>query len=334
MRWTAQLIRITRRGGLTSVKDLYRYIWSVSARGQIVLSALSIAVFLLELAPLELQRRIVNGAVEHQSLQFILMLCLIYVAVALVHGGVKLVLSVYRGSVSEAANQRLRMRIDPTATARSATENGSAKTGVKVSIVVSEVEAVGGFVGSSFCDPLLNAGILVSVFGYMLVVQPSMAMVALAIFLPQLLFIPFLQNSINLRTKRRIKKLRAMSVDIVNEQAVHEKVTAKRTFRQRIQDVYKLNMEIYVRKYGMNFLMNLLYTLGVIGILAVGGWLLLQGRTEVGTIVAFISGLSRMNGPWGELVNYFRDLTNAGLKFRMIETALDRGPTELAAETG
>ena len=64
----------------------------------------------------------------------------------------------------------------------------------------------------------------------------------------------------------------------------------------------------------MNFLMNLLYTLGVIGILAVGGWLLLQGRTEVGTIVAFISGLGRMNGPWGELVNYFRDLTNAGLE--------------------
>jgi hypothetical protein len=30
--------------------------------------------------------------------------------------------------------------------------------GVKISIIVSEVEAVGGFVGSSFCDPLLNAG--------------------------------------------------------------------------------------------------------------------------------------------------------------------------------
>jgi ABC-type bacteriocin/lantibiotic exporter with double-glycine peptidase domain len=90
-------------------------------------------------------------------------------------------------------------------------------------------------------------------------------------------------------------------------------------------------MEIYVRKYGMNFLMNLLYTLGVIGILAVGGWLLLEGKTEVGTIVAFISGLARMNGPWGELVNYFRDLTNAGLKFRMIASALGRSP-ELSPE--
>ena len=156
------------------------------------------------------------------------MLCLIYVGVALVHGGLKLVLSVYRGSVSEAANQRLRMRIDPTAPARSATENGSGKTGVKVSIVVSEVEAVGGFVGGSFCDPLLNAGILISVFGYMVFMQPWMAVVAVLIFSPQLLFIPFLQNAINRRTKRRIEKLRGLSADIVDEHArrrarTHEK---------------------------------------------------------------------------------------------------------------
>ena len=313
----------------TLVKNLYRYIWSTSSRNQIYLSALSIAVFLLELAPLELQRRIVNGAVEQRGLQFVLILCLVYVGVAVLHGALKLVMSVYRGSVIEAANQRLRMQIDPTGGARP--EDACTEKGVKISIVVSEVEAVGGFVGSSFCDPLLNAGILVSVFGYMLVVQPSMAMVALAIFLPQLLFIPFLQNAINLRTKRRIKKLRAMSVDIVNDQAPGKNPEGKRTFRQRIRDVYRLNMEIYVRKYGMNFLMNLLYTLGVIGILGVGGWLLLKGRTEVGTIVAFISGLSRMNGPWGELVNYFRDLTNAGLKFRMITTALGRSP-ELSPE--
>ena len=34
--------------------------------------------------------------------------------------------------------------------------------------------------------------------------------------------------------------------------------------------------------------------------------LLLQGRTEVGTIVAFIFGLTQMNDPWRGLVNYFR----------------------------
>ena len=89
-------------------------------------------------------------------------------------------------------------------------------------------------------------------------------------------------------------------------------------------------MQIFLRKFGMNFLMNLLYTFGVIGILGVGGWLVLQGKTEVGTIVAFISGLARMNEPWGELVNYFRDVTNVGLKYRMIAAQLDPGLHEPA----
>jgi ABC-type bacteriocin/lantibiotic exporter with double-glycine peptidase domain len=83
-------------------------------------------------------------------------------------------------------------------------------------------------------------------------------------------------------------------------------------------------MQIFVRKFGMSSLMNLLYTFGIIGILSVGGWLVLQGRTDVGTIVAFISGLARMNDPWRDLVSYFREATNAGLKYRMIASELDR----------
>ena len=313
---------------LRDVKDLYRYIWKVSSRRQVILSALAVAVFLLGLAPLELQRRIVNGAVDRRDFQFIAMLCVVYVVVALLHGGSKFAMNVLRGSVTEAANQRLRMQIDPTGTADSATQNGSGEKGVKISIIVSEVEAVGGFVGSSFCDPLLNGGILLSVFGYMLFMQPWMALVAVLIFTPQFLFIPLQQNAINLRTKRRIERLREVSVDIVNNEADEASKGSKKTFLRRIKDVYELNMQIYFRKFGMTFLMNLLYTLGVIGILAVGAWLLLQGRTEVGTIVAFISGLALMNDPWRDLVNYFRDLTNAGLKYRMINAELDQRSAE------
>ena len=57
-------MNIIRGHDLSLVKDLYRYIWKVSARGQVLLSVLAVAVFLLELVPLELQRRIVNGAVD------------------------------------------------------------------------------------------------------------------------------------------------------------------------------------------------------------------------------------------------------------------------------
>ena len=308
------------------MKHLYRYIWRISARDQVLLSLLAVAMFLIELAPLELQRRIVNGAVEGREFEFIGVLCLVYVVVELVHGGLKLVMNVYRGSVSEAANRRLRMQINPPATAGAANAAPPGEEGVKISIIVSEVESVGGFVGSSFSEPLLNAGILLSILGYMVFTQPWMALVAFLMFCPQLLFIPFLQEAINRRTKRRIETMRALSVDIVDEAADRAGVRSHQTFRQRIGNVYRLNMQIFRRKYGMNFLMNLLYHLAIIGILAVGGWLVLQGKTEVGTIVAFISGLSRMNDPWGDLVDFFRNLTNTALKYEMIAAELDKQP--------
>lgn len=302
------------------VIELYRYVWSVSGRAQIGLIGLALVLFLLDLAPLELQRRIVNGAVGHQQFGYLALLCLVYVGAVLVQGGLKLLFNVYRGAVVETANQRLRLEPGLVGIAGDPGHNQSEADGVAISIIVSEVEAVGGFVGASFSDPVLNGGILLSIFGYMIFMQPWMALVALLLFVPQVLFIPLLQAAINRRTESRIQALRSVSVQIVDGTG------GEAAYRGLVGDVYRLNMEIYRRKFGMNFLMNLLHQLGTIGILAVGSWLLLNGRTEVGTIVAFIAGLHRMTDPWGDLVNYFRDLTNAGVKFAMIATALGGQP--------
>jgi ABC-type multidrug transport system fused ATPase/permease subunit len=307
------------------VRDLYRYIWSTSRRAQVLLSILSAGVFLLELVPLELQRRIVNAAVDRREFRVIGWFCAIYLAVSLLHGGLKLVTNIYRGSVSEATNRRLRLQLGPSSSAASPAAS-DADPGVRISIIVSEAEAVGAFAGSSFSDPVLNGGILLSVLGYMLFVQPWMALIAFLMFCPQLIFIPALQDAINRRTERRIETLRELSASIVDEAAQRSNAVTHRLFRRRIGFVYLLNVQIFVRKFGINFLMNLLYTMGVIGILGVGSWLVLQGRTEVGTIVAFISGLARMNAPWRDLMNWFRDLSNAGTKYRLIAAALGETP--------
>jgi ABC-type bacteriocin/lantibiotic exporter with double-glycine peptidase domain len=305
-----------------SVKDLFRFVWKLSARDQIFLSLLAVGVFLIDLAPLELQRRIANSAVNKHDFKIVILLSLVYVAVAVALGGLKMALNVYKGSVTEKANRYLRLDGNLLQTVRARHRENPEEEAVAVSIVVSEVEAVGGFVGTSFSEPVLNGGILLSVFGYMLVMQPGMAVVALLLFVPQVLFIPLLQNAINVRTKKRIQTVRKLSVDIVSE-AADPGGARERSYRRRVRRVYDLNMQIYWRKYGMNFLMNLFYHFGVIGILFIGGWFLIQGKTEVGTVIAFISGLDRMNDPWGDLVNYFRDLTNAAVKFKLIERVFD-----------
>ena len=124
-------------GQIGTVRELYRYVLRTSGRTQLVLSVLAIGVFLLELAPLELQRRIVNRAVDGEGFQFIALLCLIYIALALVQGSLKLVLNVYVGSVGEAASLRLRTDEKLLAVARAAEANGAEEQGVAISVIVS-----------------------------------------------------------------------------------------------------------------------------------------------------------------------------------------------------
>ena len=90
---------MSKRAGKT--RELYRFIWSTSARDQMALIALSTGVFLLELAPLELQRRIVNAAVDHREYRVIALLCGVYLAVSLLHADElrKVELHIYTPSV-------------------------------------------------------------------------------------------------------------------------------------------------------------------------------------------------------------------------------------------
>jgi ABC-type bacteriocin/lantibiotic exporter with double-glycine peptidase domain len=70
--------------------------------------------------------------------------------------------------------------------------------------------------------------------------------------------------------------------------------------------------------------MNVFSHLQIIAALPLGGWWVLQGQLEIGGIVAFISGVGRLNDPWGDLVNYFRDMNLSLVKFGLIASALNQ----------
>jgi len=51
--------------------------------------------------------------------------------------------------------------------------------------------------------------------------------------------------------------------------------------------------------------------------LGVGGWFAVEGRIEVGSVVAIVSGLGKLNDPWGDFVNWARELSVVGVKYRL-----------------
>jgi len=144
----------------------------------------------------------------------------------------------------------------------------------------------------------------------------------LALFALQLVFVPLMQGAVNRRTGARVQIIRQLSVSVV--EATSGDKAHDRTDDARIDRVFELNMGVYRLKFSMNFLMNLSTQLQIIGALLVGGWSVYTEQLEVGGVVAAISGIARLTDPWGDLVNYFRDVNVTQVKFRLLSDAVNQ----------
>lgn len=308
-------------------KTLMGYVLRTSGRHQIGLAALAAGVFGLTSVPLEIQRRIVNDAIKNGATQTIVWLAIAYAGVALLEQAFKLGLNVYRGWVSEDAVRTLRRTLRESGLhepahrdvqregRREGNKDDDSETGTHAAMVVSEAEPIGGFVGMAISEPLLQIGILVSVIGYMTFLEPWALALSAGFLLPQMLFVPLLQRAINRRAAERVQTLRHVGGDIVATGVPEE---------QGIQRVFELNMGIYKIKFSMNLAMNFMYHAAVAIALGVGGLLVVRNQLEVGTVVAVVSGLGKLNDPWGDLVNWGREFSVDAVKYRLFADVLEQ----------
>jgi ABC-type multidrug transport system fused ATPase/permease subunit len=299
--------------------SFFRFVLKVSGWNQAALAGLSTVLLLLGVVPIELNRRIINAITEQNPLRDVLLLVALYLACALAEGLVKLLLNIYRNWVGEQSVRWLRRAVFVAQAASPSTSTEA--EGIQIAIVVAEAEPVGAFVGDALSQPLLQGGILVLVTGYLIYLQPVMALVVVVVFCPQFGFVPFMQAAVNRRVGLKIDETRKMSRGIVEAGAALDPDGRQ---SHHIDRIFVLNMGIYKIKFVMNFLMNLLTQIGFAGILGVGGYLVLSGQTEIGTITAFIAGLSKINDPWGDLVDWYRAIKVTQVKYDLLVNALQK----------
>jgi ABC-type multidrug transport system fused ATPase/permease subunit len=297
-------------------RNLFRYVFAVSWRHQIALVSLTVITFLLEIVPLEIQRRVVNNLVKERPFQLVVILCTAYAGAVLVQGATKLGLNIYRSWVGENAKRDLRRHIITYLRIARVVAPGAEARGVGTAMIVAEVEPIGNFIGGSISEPLLQGGILLSVFAYIVHLDRWMAAAALAIFVPQLIFVPLMQGAINRRAGARVWVLRQLGISTIGRQAASAE--EDRSDAKRIDRVLQLDMGMLKLKFSMNFLMNICSHLQVVAALLIGGWMVHIDQLMLGGVVAFIAAVGRLNDPWGDLVNYFRDLNVSQVRFGLV----------------
>jgi ABC-type multidrug transport system fused ATPase/permease subunit len=312
-------------------KSLYAFIWRSSRRQQIWLVLLTLIVAPMSMVPLELQRRIVDDAIHDRNLNYMLLLCGVYLVVLLVQGGLKYLLNVYRASLVESIALKLRghifdVLVDQPIKGRERAAN--IDKGAVVSMTSSEVEEVAGFVGDAISFPLLQAGTAFGTLGYLFWVQPEIAAFAVALFVPQLVIVPLGQRRINRWAAIHARLLRKLGGAIVSsEKGTLTLKHLERRFAKLARGALTTRVLIYRVKFFLTFLGNLVDAVGPLIVLSIGGWLVLAGKAEIGTLVVFISGFQKVAEPWDQLLTFYRTTSNARTKYRLITDTL----TELAS---
>jgi len=306
-------------------RSLYKYIILKSGRAQILAVILTLALVPLATVPLDLQRRMLNDAFEGGSLPLLLQLGGLYRLAIIVSDSLKYAMNRVRGRISAQVTHALRHSVYYcvyTVVKPESWRQGMRQgvdEGTVVSMLSSEVEKLGAFAGQAISQPILQIGTALFVIGYMLVIEPLVAGVALALYAPQLFIVPWLQGKINRLALTRavhIRKLGAFVVEIAEEDTIGNVVPEQ--FLAITNDIFTVRLQIEKLKWLMKALNNFLMKLGPFGIIAFGGWMVMQGNIEVGVIVAFMSGFERLGGPMSDTIAFYRQVSDAHMKYELL----------------
>jgi ABC-type bacteriocin/lantibiotic exporter with double-glycine peptidase domain len=288
---------------------LATYVRRVTGGRQLALAALATLAAAANLAPIEIQRRIVDDAILAGDVALLWRLAALYAAAVAVHHALKFALKTGQGWLSESVVLRARAALLAHERARRA--GGAAPEGSSVSVLGAELDTLGGFVGAAPSLAVVNVATLVGVLGYMVYAEPQLSAVALLLLAPNLILTPIVQRRLNALTRTQVGALRSFGDAVLT--GCGEAVT-----RPWMDTLYDNRMRFHLWKNVLKTTLGVLGAAAPLGALLFGGLLVVRGEATPGVIFAFLAGFGRIAGPVRDLLGFYREAARAGVRYEMV----------------
>ncbi len=350
-------------------KNIFGYVWRFSRRQQITMTLMSAASLPFLYLFYEVPKTIINEAIQGIGIEYpmnlgetmtfsllglevpllgpfevtldqapyLFLLCALFLILVGVNQGFKYVINVYKGLTGERMLRRLRFELYarvlrfPLPTFRKMSQ------GEIIPMITAEVEPLGGFIGDAFSLPAFQGGYLATILAFLFMQDWRMATAAVALYPLQLWLIPKLQRKVNLLGKERVARVRRMSDKIgetvqgVQETHAHDTSNFVLTeFANQLFWIYGVRERIYRQKFVIKFLNNSIQQLGPFCFYSIGGYFVIQGDLEIGTLVAAIAAHKDLAAPWKDLLSYYQMQADASIKYDQVVSQFDpagmRGP--------
>jgi ABC-type multidrug transport system fused ATPase/permease subunit len=277
---------------------------------------------------LEIPKHIVNHAiastrevitideVSFSRIEFLVVLCLLFLASLIANGSVKYWLNVYQGRVGELLIRRLRLAVY-RGWRRSGRPGGRAEL---IPIIVQEVEPVGGFAGEAFVTPAFQGGRFLTLLTFMLIQDPVLGGAALLMLPVQLLVVPPLQRKVNELNRSRVREVRRLGSLLGEEQnAADAGLTQLRQMILSIRRLQELRFRLFKNKFLMKSSINFLNNLVPFFMYLVGGYLVIKGQLSFGALVAVLAAHKDFADPLRELLLYYQITEDVRVRYREMQ---------------
>ncbi|MDP7392397.1 MAG: ABC transporter ATP-binding protein/permease, partial [Alphaproteobacteria bacterium] len=335
-------------------KGLYGFIWRYSKGYQLVITCVTIAFFPFLYFALELPKIIVNDAlgskpnaeafprtyfgIDFDNTEYLLTLCLLFLLVLIVNGGITMSLFIFKGITSERLLRRLRFQLFERIHRFPLKQFQKTSQGEVTSMITAEVEPFSQFFADAVELPLFQGGTMLTVLLFVFIQDPIMGIASIAIIPLQAYIIPKLQKKINLLAKERVVRIRGVAgriseaVSGINDIHTHDTSAYSLTdFTHHLSGIFKVRMKIYQNKAFLKFLNNFLLKLTPLLFYSVGGVLILRGNLDIGQLVAVLGAYQQLMQPWKELLKYYQRMMDAKIKYQQVTEQFD--PADMMPES-
>jgi len=302
--------------------ELYLAVWRISGSRQIILILLSVAIAAMAAVPLAFQKEIINLlTLPGPSASKLFMLGAGMMAATLLSLVLKWLMG-HRASILGEDTIRYIRELLYTGSAQPGPS--PVPTGTLTTAISSEAEELGKFAGGAFSEPVVQVGTLISVIGFIAATQPGLGMIALAMIAPQVVLVLITQRRINALVGERVKILRGAT----NQMIATRIGEVEQLVLDDFDAIFETRRRMFLWKLSTKFLLSSINGAGMVAVLMLGGWLVLQERTDVGTVVAATMGLGRIQGPTAFLIAFYRQVSATRVKFELLRDVIPRKPTK------
>ncbi|MEJ2057919.1 MAG: ABC transporter ATP-binding protein, partial [Desulfofustis sp.] len=306
-------------------RSIFSWVLKTRVSLQFLLLLLIVGMVFLRVLPLEIQKRIVNEVMAIGDVQQLVVYCLVFLLAVMLSSVFKLAVNGVQTIIGQQALTDMRRELYQHILRLPLSFFRKTPTGTVVASLVTELAASANFVGAAIAVPVSNVLTLIAIGGYLIWLNPLLGGVTLSIYPIALFVIPLVQRGVNNWNKKRIVTSNQMSSRIAESVSSIGEIHAQGSFQSEerhynsiIERLLKIRIIWSLYRYGVKVTNNLFVGLGPVVVMLLGGYLLMQGKTELGSIVAFLSAQEKLYDPWKELIDFYQIQQDASVRYHKI----------------